>query len=90
MKIEGTTSSGFHYELKEEELDNYELLEVLSEIDNGDNSKLSVMLEMFLGKEQKEALKNHVRSLSGNGKVSAAKIFSEVAEIFENTKEIKN
>lgn len=88
--IEGTTSSGFHFELKEENLDDYELLEVLSQIDNGDNSKLPIMMEMFLGNEQKEALKEHVRKLSDKGKVSTTKMFDEVSEIFESAKEIKN
>lgn len=89
-KIEGTTSSGFHYELTEESLDNYELLEILSEIDNGNQSLLPVMIEMFLGKKQKEALKEHIRSKSDNGKVSSTKIFEEISEIFEHTKEVKN
>lgn len=89
-KIEGTTSSGFHYELTEESLDNYELLEILSEIDSGNQSLLPVMIEMFLGREQKEALKEHVRSRSDNGKVSSTKIFEEISEIFEQTKEVKN
>lgn len=88
--IEGTTSSGFHYELSEDSLDNYELLEILSEIDNGDQSKLPIMIEMFLGKEQKEILKEHIRSKSDNGKVSATRIFEEISEIFEQTKEVKN
>lgn len=89
-EIKGTTSSGFQYELTEESLDNYELLEILSEIDNGDQSKLPIMIEMFLGTEQKEALKEHIRSKSNNGKVSSTRIFEEVSEIFEQTKEVKN
>lgn len=89
-EIKGTTSSGFQYELTEESLDNYELLEILSEIDNGDQSKLPIMIEMFLGMEQKEALKEHIRSKSNNGKVSSTMIFEEVSEIFEQTKEVKN
>lgn len=89
-EVKGTTSSGFQYELTEESLDNYELLEILSEIDNGDQSKLPIMIEMFLGTEQKEALKEHIRSKSNNGKVSSTRIFEEVSEIFEQTKEVKN
>ena len=48
------------------------------------------MIEMFLGTEQKEALKEHIRSKSNNGKVSSTRIFEEVSEIFEQTKEVKN
>lgn len=86
----GTTKSGFHFEIKKEALDDYELLEVLAQIDAGDTSKLPEMIDRLLGTEQKCVLKEHVRKLSKEGRVSAEKMFTEVADIFEQCKEVKN
>lgn len=86
--ITGRTSSGFEFHLNENTMDDYELLEALCEIDNGDYSKTTLMVEKLLGKEQKNDLKEHVRNKEG--KVLSSLILAEVMEIFKACKEGKN
>lgn len=84
----GKTESGFEFEVNEEILDDYELLELLCQIDDGDTQCTIKMVDRLLGSEQKEKLKDHVRD--ENGKVSARKLLAEVGEIFNLIKEGKN
>lgn len=85
--IEGKTSSGFEYEIPRENLDNYELVEMLAEAE--ENPLLfPKTVTMLLGKEQTEKLKNHVRTESGV--VPAEEMTKEIFEIFESQNETKN
>lgn len=86
--MRGKTTSGFEYELDEAALDDYELLEDLCELDEGDISKTISVLNRLLGKEQKDRLKEHLRSK--NGRVPASKMMNEMGEIFNSVKEGKN
>ena len=86
--IIGKTQSGFEFEIEEEILDDYDFLEVLSKIDEGETTLALKMVDMLLGEEQKEKLKDHVRSESG--RVSARKLIAEVMEIFSATNKGKN
>ena len=86
--IKGKTSSGFEFQLRRADLDDYELLEVLHEIDKGNEGLIPEMIDRLLGKEQKNRLKEHIRSEAG--KVSASRMMQEVSEIFKGCKEIKN
>ena len=86
--IRGTTSSGFNYTLKKDNLDDYELLEVLAEIDAGKEQLYPKMIKMFLGEDQKEKLKEHLRNK--DGKISTVAMFNEVSEIFSQAKSVKN
>ena len=74
--ITGTTESGFRYTLPPDALDDYELLENLCDIDNGDVSKITVTARQLLGDAQIEALKDHVRK--ENGRVPASKMIEEI------------
>ena len=47
--VKGITESGFEFELDEEILDDYELLESLCDIDNGDASKITTVARQLLG-----------------------------------------
>ena len=78
--ITGTTESGFRYTLPPDALDDYELLENLCDIDNGDASKIT-------GNAQIEALKDHVRK--ENGRVPASKMIEEIIQIFKGS-QVKN
>ena len=69
--MKGKTSSGFEYELDEAALDDYELLEDLCEMDEGNVAKMSSMLNRLIGTEQKEHLKEHLRT--ENGRVPMSK-----------------
>lgn len=86
--LRGKTESGFDFEIDEEILDDYDFLELLCKIDEGETSLTIKMVDMLLGEEQKEKLKNHVRNTSG--RVSAKRLLAEVMEIFNATKEGKN
>lgn len=86
--MKGKTTSGFEYELDETALDDYELLEELCELDEGDTSKTISVLNRLLGKEQKDRLKEHLRLK--NGRVPASKMMHEMGEIFNSVKEGKN
>lgn len=84
----GTTATGFEFEISDDALDDYELLELLTELDNGDYGRVTMVIEKLLGKEQKERLKEHIRK---NGKVSAERMMNEVADIFAQANEkLKN
>lgn len=86
--LRGKTESGFEFEIDEEILDDYDFLELLCHIDEGDASLTTKMVDMLLGEEQKKRLKDHVRAKSG--RVSATRLLAEVMEIFNATKEGKN
>lgn len=86
--LRGKTESGFAYEIDEEVMDDYDFLEILCKIDDGDTALTVKMVDMLLGEKQKEELKNHLRT--ENGRVSAKKMLAEVMEIFRATKEGKN
>lgn len=86
--ISGKTESGFEFSLEDEILDDYELLETLHKIDNGDYGLVVAMVDQLLGEDQKKRLKEHIRSSSG--KVSAKKMLEEVMQIFKASNELKN
>ena len=86
--MKGTTSSGFEYNMDETALDDYELLEDLCELDNGNTARTISALNRLLGTEQKERLKEHLRE--ENGRVPASKMMVEMAEIFNSVKAGKN
>lgn len=86
--MKGKTSSGFEYELNEEALDDYGLLEDLCEMDAGNMSKMSSVMNRLIGAEQKERLKEHLRT--ENGRVPMSKMMIEIEEIFKNAKAGKN
>lgn len=85
--IKGITSSGFEYEISKGRLENYELVEALSEVD--DNPlMLPKTVNLLLGKQQADRLKEHLRD--EEGLVSTDKLANEIMEIFQKEKEIKN
>lgn len=55
------TTSGFEATIDEGILDDYELLEMLCEVDNGNTGKLIEASVKVFGKEQYAALKEHNR-----------------------------
>ena len=79
--IQGTTKSGFRFEINENIGDNMELLEMLSDMKEGDWLAMSKVCEMTLGKEGKKALYDHLRT--EDGRVPVADVSSAIVEIFE-------
>lgn len=86
--ITGKTSTGFKYQLEDGVFDDYELLEILRNIDKGESGYIVDMIDIMFTTEQKKALKEHVREK--NGKIPASKLLKEVMEIFQSEKEGKN
>lgn len=84
--IKGKTKSGFNYEIPKENLNNYELIEAINELDTNP-LVITNVVNLLLGKEQTKLLKNHIRE--ENGIVSADKMSDEITEIFNDQKEIK-
>ena len=85
--ITGKTQSGFEYTIDENIGDDYELLELMGKVRNGDPLAIFELIERVLGKEQHLALKEHCRE---DGRVSTAKMNAEIVDIFTASKEIKN
>ena len=84
--LKGKTKSGFKYEISDENVNNYELFEVMSEIDENP-LLLPKLLKLLLGEEQKQTLIEHLRDDSGKVKMEA--IQGAVTEIFATPK-VKN
>lgn len=85
--IKGKTKSGFEYKIPKENLNNYELVETLGELE-ANPLLISKTVNLLLGKEQANKLKEHLRTESGT--VPTDKISEEIMEIFESQKEAKN
>ena len=85
--ITGKTASGFEYEISKARLENYELIEVLSEVDENP-LLLPKTVNLLLGKGQAIKLKDHLRD--SDGLVSSEKLSNEIMEIFQNQSETKN
>lgn len=79
--IKGKTKTGFSYNINEKQLQNYEFVELVAEVD-GNELVLPKLLKLLLG-EQVEDLKNHLRDK--NGIVPLDKMLEEIKDIFENT-----
>lgn len=76
--IKGKTKTGFDYEINENRLDNYELLEAISDVDKNPLVVITVV-QLLLGTKQSERLKDHVRD--EEGVVSAVKMNDEITDI---------
>ncbi len=79
--LKGTTKSGFKFEIDDKRLNNYELLEAISEIEESPLA-LPRVIKLLLGDNKAKALKNHVRD--DEGFVSSEKLSAEIMEIFES------
>lgn len=85
--IDGITKSGFKFSIREELADDYELLELIGEIDENP-AKVDALLVKLLGKEQKNALKEHLRG--ENGIVKLTDMDNAITEIFAAFPKSKN
>nr|DAJ50301.1 MAG TPA: hypothetical protein [Caudoviricetes sp.] len=83
--IRGVTSTGFAFEITKERLENYELLEAISEVDTNP-AVLPKVVQLMLGNKS-EDLKNHVRTATGI--VPLDKMGAEISEIFSSQNQLK-
>ncbi len=85
--IKGVTKSGFKYQIDEKILDDYEVLEALSEVDENP-LKLPKAVKMILGNRQTENLKKYIKK--NYGKVPLSVMEKELTDILSGNKTIKN
>lgn len=88
--ITGTTSTGFNYAVDPDAVLDMEFLDLVGEAESNP-AKLGKMFECLLGKTQKKALYDHVRTEAGRVLIDDVK--KEVDEIFDainSDKETKN
>lgn len=85
--VEGITKTGFRYSIKKSSLNNYELVEILAEVDENP-LLLPKLLNLLLGEEQKKTLMDHVRLEDKT--VPTETLAEEIKDIFSGTTETKN
>ena len=79
--LKGKTGSGFEYEVSDVAMNNYELVEVLAEVDTNP-LLLPRLVNMLLGDAQKKRLMDHLRTKDGNVPIDA--VSAEIMEIFKS------
>ena len=85
--LKGKTKTGFEFEISDEALNNYELIETLAEVD-ANPLLIPKLLNQLLGKEQQQKLKDHVRDKKGF--VSVQAMSDEILDIFQSGADVKN
>lgn len=81
-------SDGFEVEILDEVVDDWEFLEVLAGIDEGETGLIVKAAKMLLGNEGVNMLKEHLRD--GSGRVRSTAMVDALREIMESTNESKN
>ncbi len=85
-RLTGVTKSGFAYSILEKNIKNYELVEALGELDTNPLA-LPRVLNLLLGKEQTQKLKDHVRD--EDGIIDTEKVTLELEDIFKTQERLK-
>lgn len=86
--ITAKTESGFSIELEESALDNMEVLDALSDLDEGNPLAMSRLVVKLLGKDGKKRLYDHLRT--EDGRVPASAVESAIMELFQSINVGKN
>lgn len=85
--MKGITETGFEFEVDVQALDDWEVLEQLAEMEEGNLLYAPRFAKKILGKEQGKALVEHCRE---NGRVPTEKVLAEIFDILSKIKEGKN
>ena len=85
--MKGKTKSGFAYNLRDGYEDDMELLELLTEMDDGNAAVLPKVITRILGDDQKKKLYDHCRT--DDGRVPMTAVAEEIAQIFAQQKATK-
>jgi hypothetical protein len=85
--LKGKTQSGFAFEIDEDKLDDMDVLEYFGSVDD-DMSILPKLIEILLGKEQKDKLREFVIEKVGKYKISTT--YQMVMEILEEAGRIND
>lgn len=86
--ITAKTESGFSIELEESALDNMEVLDALSDLDEGNPLAMSRLVVKLLGKDGKKRLYDHLRT--EDGRVPASAVENAIMELFQSINAGKN
>lgn len=86
--ITAKTESGFSIELEESTMDNMEVLDALSDLDEGNPLAMSRLVVKLLGKDGKKRLYDHLRT--EDGRVPASAVESTIMELFQSINAGKN
>lgn len=86
--ITAKTESGFSIELAESAMDNMEVLDALSDLDEGNPLAMSRLVAKLLGKDGKKRLYDHLRT--DDGRVPASAVESAIMELFQSINDGKN
>lgn len=82
----GKTETGFKFEVNDNIAEDYELIEMIAEVD--ENPLVTPkLLNKLLGAEQVKALKDHIRDEDGT--VNVYKMLAEVKAIFDSLSDSK-
>lgn len=83
----GVTESGFEFTIDPKRLENYELIDVMSEVDENP-LLMPKILKLLLGKEQTAALVEHCKDEEGIASIE--RIGTEITDIFASVGAVKN
>ena len=86
--MKATLSDGFEIEISESVTDDWEFLEVLSGIDEGETGLIVKAARMLLGNDGVKALKEHLRNK--DGRVSSTAMVTALGELMESVNSLKN
>ncbi len=86
-QIKGITKTGFKFYIDKDTIDDYEFVELVSEVDENP-LLIPKLIKTLLGDKQTTYLKKHVRN--SKGKVTMIAMQNEIQNIFEKVGEIKN
>ena len=78
--FKGETKLGFKFEISERRLNNYELLELIGEVDEGQGQVFPKVVKLLFGDEQAKAFKDHLRE--EDGIVPNDKMADEIKSVF--------
>lgn len=83
-----TLNSGLQLNVDLEVMDDWEVFELLREIDKGDSGAIVDLIPMVLGDKQFQALKEHLKA--ENGKIKASDMVNAFYELLEKVNALKN
>ena len=81
-------NDGFEVEISESVTDDWEFLEVLAGIDEGETGLIVKAAKMLLGNDGVKALKEHLRNK--DGKVSSTAMVTALGELMDSVNALKN
>ena len=79
-------TNGFEVEVDEKALDDWEVMEIVCELDGEKYMRLSDLFITLLGNEQYQALKKHLKEHSESGRCTTTDMSAALAEIFDGLK----